>query len=83
MDGFKITLKAARINAGYTLKTASECLGIALSTLHSYEKGETFPNAGMVNAICALYKIPYDYIFFGDKSALSGQRKERKRERTY
>lgn len=72
MNTVQITLKAARVNAGLTLKDAAEKLGIALSTLHSYEKGETFPNTERINAICNLYGIPYDYIFFGNKSALSG-----------
>ena len=37
-----ISLKAARVNAGFTQKEAAKQLKIGESTLIKYEKGETF-----------------------------------------
>ena len=67
-----ITLKAARVNAGFSQKQAAKSLGINTSTLQNYEKGETIPDWNMVEKISNLYEFPKDYIFFGKKSALSG-----------
>ncbi len=61
---FKISLRAARINAGLTQKEAAKALGVSNSTLHSWENGVTMPNAEQVKAICELYKVPYDFINF-------------------
>lgn len=72
MEFKKITLTAARVNAGLTLREAAERLGIAVSTLQSYEKGITFPNTERIDAMCELYDMPYDFIFFGNKSGLTG-----------
>ena len=38
MNDLKITLKAARVNAGLTLEEAAKTLGISRSTLISWEK---------------------------------------------
>lgn len=40
----KITLKALRVNAEYTIEKASEALGISTVTLRSYETKKTIPN---------------------------------------
>lgn len=45
----KITLKALRVNAGYTIEKASEALGISTVTLRSYETKKTIPNMEMLN----------------------------------
>lgn len=59
-----ITLKAARINAGYTQENAAKKLGISVYTLANYEKGITFPDIPVLKRIEHLYKIPYKDIFF-------------------
>lgn len=41
--GFKISLRAARVNAGLTQEEASERAGCARSTLNGYESGKTQP----------------------------------------
>ena len=66
----KITLKAARINAGYKQKEAAKLLGIANGTLCSWENGKTFPDAEKIERICCLYSIPYDDIVFLPQSSL-------------
>lgn len=60
----KITLSAARVNAGYSQKKAAELLGISNSTLCSWEKGKTFPDQPMIDKICDLYGVAYDMINF-------------------
>ncbi len=60
----KITLKAARVNSGYSQKEASEILGISNKTLCSWENGKTFPDQPMIEKICTLYGVTYDMIVF-------------------
>ena len=60
----KISLRAARINAGYTQKEASAHLGISNKTLTNWEKGITFPPTNMILKICKLYKVAFDNLNF-------------------
>ena len=64
----KISLAAARINAGFSQEEAAKALNISRSTLIKYESGETVPNWDTVKAIEELYQYPADNIFFGKKS---------------
>ena len=59
-----ITLKAARINAGYDQKTAASILGVTPATLGQWEAGKTFPNVPQINAIECLYGLSYADINF-------------------
>lgn len=67
----KISLKAARVNAGFSQKEAAEKLGICVATLQNYENGDTVPNWEIVDRISAVYHLPPDFIFFGRNYALS------------
>ena len=68
----KITLKAARVNAGLTQKEAAKVLKISNKTLLNWEKGVSFPKADKVEKICDLYGVAYDnIIFLPPKFALS------------
>ena len=60
----KLSLKAARVNVGYSQKEAAELLGISNKTLCSWENGKTFPDQPMIEKICALYHVTYDIIDF-------------------
>ena len=60
----KITLRAARVNAGYSQKEVAVLLKVSNKTICSWEKGETFPNAEQIDALCKLYSISYDNIIF-------------------
>ncbi len=62
----KITLKAARVNAGLTQKEAAAALRVSNKTLGNWEAGASMPNVKAVTAICELYGIEYDNIFFGE-----------------
>ena len=60
----KITLKAARVNAGFTQKEAAKMLGISNKTLWSWESGLSSPKATQTDAICKLYGVAYDNLNF-------------------
>lgn len=60
----KISLKAARVNAGLSQKVAAKKLEISNSTLCSWENGKTFPDQPMIEKICVLYGLTYDMIDF-------------------
>lgn len=61
---FRITLKGARVNAGYSQKFVCKKLRISNTTLTSWEKGKTFPTQPQIEALCELYGVPYDAIKF-------------------
>lgn len=66
--GIKITLRAARVNRGFTLMDASKMFGINKDTLSKYEQDSTnVPRTFMMN-IEQIYKIPVEHIFFGKQS---------------
>ncbi|MFF2794949.1 helix-turn-helix transcriptional regulator [Lysinibacillus xylanilyticus] len=67
---FKISLKAARVNAGLTVTQAAKLIGISPTTLIKWEKdsGIVTPNKQLV--IQEVYKFPIDYIFFGNELEL-------------
>ena len=64
MQVLKITLEAARVNAGYNQKTAAKLLHVDPDTLRNWEKGKTSPNWKKVEAIEELYNINKDNIIF-------------------
>jgi DNA-binding XRE family transcriptional regulator len=60
----KISLRAARVNAGLTQKQAAIKLGITTPTLFHYETGETMPDAKVLILMADLYGISLDDINF-------------------
>ena len=59
----KITLPAARVNAGMNQREMAEFLGVDVSTITNWEKGKTEPSK-----ISEVSGIPMDYIFVPEKS---------------
>lgn len=60
----KISLAAARTNAGLTQKNVADALNVAVSTVRNWENGKTTPKLPQAHALCELYGIPYDCIKF-------------------
>ena len=60
----KITLKAARVNAGYTQKAVAKIMKVSNKTVGNWEKGISFPNAQQIEVLCNLYGVSYDHINF-------------------
>lgn len=66
-ETMKITLKALRVNAGYTIKTASRELGISTVTLRNYEIKKTIPNMEMLSKILKLYDAEFSKFEYSAK----------------
>ena len=60
----KISLKAARINAGLTQSEAAEQFGVSVSTIKNWESGKTFPTPPQIDKIVEVYRVAYDNIKF-------------------
>ena len=60
----KMSLKAARVNAGLSQKEAAKKLNVTQKTLCNWEKSRTFPKAEQIDPICDLYCVTYEQIKF-------------------
>ena len=63
----KISLKAARVNAGMTQNEAARKAGVSKSSIINWEKGKTFPTATKMMELCKLYCVTMDDIFLIEK----------------
>lgn len=63
-----ITLKAARVNAGMTIKEACKIIGVSPSTLIKWEKEPWIVNPITQANISEAYKLPIDCIDFKPKN---------------
>lgn len=70
MEYPKITLQAARVNIGLNQEESAKELKISKATLQNYESGATVPSWSMVKKMEQLYKIPADFLFFGEELRL-------------
>lgn len=68
MEQMKISLAAARVNAGWTQEAVAKALNVGKQTIVSWEKGRTEPKISQIRALCELYNIPLDFIFLPTKS---------------
>lgn len=59
-----MTLKAARINAGYNQKNAALEIGVSVDTLKNYERGKTFPDVPVIQRIENAYSVKYEDLIF-------------------
>lgn len=64
MENIKISLAAARVNAGLTLEQACKMLKVSKNTLIKWEKGISCPTWDKVQLISEIYKFPSDHIIF-------------------
>lgn len=58
----RITIKAARINKGFTQAFVAKTIGVSKKTLGNWELGRTMPNADKIIKLCDLYEVSYDNI---------------------
>lgn len=68
MKEIKISLAAARVNAGLTQGDVAKKLKVSNKTVGNWENGTTIPNSATIFALSNLYKIPEDNIFLNQKS---------------
>lgn len=64
MDRLKITLKAARINAGLSQTDAAITIGVSRDTISNWERGKSYPNADHILRIENAYGVEYDNLIF-------------------
>ena len=60
----RVTLKAARVNAGLKQSQVAQALKVNPKTIWSWENGKSAPNIQKVGELCELYKLTYDDIIF-------------------
>ena len=58
----KITLRAARLNAGMTQTEAAKVAGVTVGTMSRWERGETKIPANVLAKLCDAYNWPIDSI---------------------
>lgn len=59
----KLSLKAARVNAGVTQEAAGKAIGVERNTIGNWEKGKSAPRIDQMYDLCKLYNISVDDIF--------------------
>lgn len=64
MNNLKISLKAARVNAGLSQKTAAIAIGVDPLTVSNWENGKTEPTITQAIKACELYNISIDNVKF-------------------
>jgi DNA-binding XRE family transcriptional regulator len=72
----KITLKAARVNVGMTLKEAYQHFNIHYETLSNYETDSTNVPRTFFIKIESVYGIPTENIYFGRQDDFQSSIKE-------
>lgn len=59
-----LTLKAARVNAGISVKAAAEAIGVTEDTMYRYESGKSSPKIWTAIKLAGLYGVSIDSIDF-------------------
>lgn len=68
LDNVKISLAAARVNAGYTQAEVAKMLHKTPQTIVNWENGKSLIDTANFVFLCELYKIPQSFIFVPNKS---------------
>lgn len=63
MAEFKISLAAARVNAGKTQRDVGKHFNITPNTIANWENGKTSPSYAQFRELCDYYGIAEEYIF--------------------
>ena len=69
----KISMKAARVNAGLSQKAVADRLGVSNKTIGNWENGITYPPADKIPEICELYGLSYDNLNFLPSDSLKAK----------
>lgn len=69
MEGMKITLKAARTNAGFTLEDVAIIMMLSINTLSSWENNKTCPDTSQFERLCRLYRADVGSVILPRKLA--------------
>lgn len=64
----KLTLTAARVNNGYTMKEAAAVIGVHWQTLSAWERDSSRLTFKEADKLSKLYHVDKDDLFFGPKN---------------
>lgn len=64
MDELKISLAAARVNAGMTQDEAAKEMKVGKQTIVNWEKGKSEPSVSQGRRLSEIYHMPLDRIIF-------------------
>lgn len=62
MEIFRITLAAARVNAGLTQDNIAEKMQVSKQTIINWEKGRVIPKPAEFEMFCRICNVPKDNI---------------------
>ena len=60
----RLTLRAIRINNGWTIEEMAKKIGVSVDTLRNYEIYKTYPDIPIVERILQITNMKYDDIIF-------------------
>ena len=63
----RMTLEAARVNAGLTQKQVCDAIDISMTTIGLWEHGDRMPTVDKAIKLSELYGVPLDCINFAKK----------------
>ncbi len=78
-----ITLRAARVNKGYTLRDVANLVNKSIDTISRYEKDSTDIPRDLMFNLLRIYNVDIDNIFFGVESDFIEHNKKLNRESDY
>lgn len=67
MEACKISLRAARVNAGLTQEQVAESLKVAKRTVQNWENGLSVPDVNQAFSLQELFRFPVGQIFFSGR----------------
>jgi putative transcriptional regulator len=65
----KLTLRAARINAGLSVKEVAEAVDVSEDTIYRFETGKSSPKIGAAIKMAQMYGVSVDVLDFGSEKA--------------
>ena len=68
METLKISIAAARVNAGMTQEEVAEYMHVSKNTIVNWEKGRVAPSFAVMQTLANLFKFPIDNISMPSKS---------------
>lgn len=83
LEGFGSRLKAIRQERGYTQKQLAQQLGVTEQAVSKYERGNSYPDVGVLNGMAEVLDCSLDYLFLhepGKRYLIDQDSVERKAE---
>lgn len=63
-----MTIKAARVNKGFTQSEAAERIGVSVYSLSCYERGVTQPTIKTAAKMAQVYEVPIGELVFSTEN---------------